>query len=80
MITPAELTRAAEGAYEAIALIDLAKLSVDMFTASDNVHQNHVLGACFLALSVARDKLGDATDALDQIESDGFDQPRKAKR
>ncbi len=47
MITPAELTRAAEGAYEALALIDLAKLSVDMFTASDSAHQNHVLGACF---------------------------------
>lgn len=80
MITLEEVTRAAEGAYDALALIDLAKLSVDMFTASDNVNQNHVLGACFLALGIARDKLAHATEALDDIESFGFYQPRKAKR
>lgn len=80
MITPEELTRAAEGAYEALALIDLAKLSVDMFTTSDSLHQNHVLGACLLALSVAREKVGEATDALDQVESCGFDQPGNVKQ
>ncbi len=80
MITPKELSAAIDHSYHVLGLLQLARHSVDLFTCVDDHHQNQLLGAVAQTLSVAIDKSMDITDALEQIDSDGYNRPEEAEQ
>lgn len=80
MITPQELSAAIDHSYHVLGLLRLARQSVDLFTCGDDHHQNQLLGAVAQTLSVAIDKSMDIVDALEQVDSDGYNQPEKAEQ
>lgn len=72
MIPPSELNAAIDGTYDLIALIRISKAALDTFTSVSDDIQNQILGAVVHSLDMALLKAGDAVDALEQVDCDGY--------